>query len=303
MIDILADLGYITELKDFVKNYNQINNSNKVKMSKGIFNYVNDLKRDRIMTLFTLGRPLWAAINEKSNIIDIAKQKLITASSWNKCRNQESAALAILAARTNLFSSRVVLNYERASILVASHCATLYNINELNDSLKFRYVSEPILAEAAAQIMNETNAFAEILNIFDKVIKKAPTITDTGMIGELVAQIILLAAKDKAAFDKYNGHPNLEFKKALNSLPITVEEFFIALLGRENYKKKFPKKMMQITSSTNVLELKKAILSFSHISQKFDVMQKTGLFLDFLGRNAAGAFKKNFPLYDVSNDV
>jgi hypothetical protein len=46
------------------------------------------------------------------------------------------------------------------------------------------------------------------------------------------------------------------------------------------------------------IRIKKAVMSFSHFTQKFDVLKKDGLFNDFLGRNAAGLFKKNFPIYD-----
>ena len=84
-------------------------------------------------------------------------------------------------------------------------------------------MSEQILSEAAAYYMSQ-DTIMNILNCLFTMISTAE-IVETGKIGELVAEIILLLAKDKAASKHL-----LEFEaKGMYSRPITVQQFLIAL--------------------------------------------------------------------------
>lgn len=83
--------------------------------------------------------------------------------------------------------------------------------------------SEPILAEAAAQVMEKFNIPEWVSQYLAK------GLISKGERGELVARLLLTLAHDRAL--KPNGGPAF---KAPYSRPITVVAFLTALLGEEN---------------------------------------------------------------------
>jgi hypothetical protein len=202
------------------------------------------------------GRPLWAAKSGEWYASAKAMSMLIGGKEkWTDIpeSERESASLAILAARTNLLSNHVIVNYARSSHLVARHMAN-----------KFRYCSEPLLAEAAAHFMSNHTILRQILaSLSDLILTKASTIMAQGMICKLVAQIIMLIAKDKAAFLKYGSDEKLG--DVLHSLPITVKEYLSALLGTDNYNTHLGSKLDS--------DIQDAVISFSNFIQKLDILQ------------------------------
>jgi hypothetical protein len=252
------------------------------------------LKRLPEKSLFHLGRPIWACLyKDEPNVhfTDFAKEKLLKATKWNP--EDESAALAVLAVRTNLLYCNVILNYERANKLVSSHMGTLMEVNETNDWLTFHFISEPVLSEAAAQVMSNMVTLDLILKKLSVMIT-SPTLTATGNMGELVGQLILLRAMDKAVEKRYKAtgkseqDHNQHFKY---SLPVTVEEFLIGLVDEAHFNTHFAN-----TVSKDFLE---GLVCFSHFTQKADVLRRHGLIVDIIGSCAAGLFKPNFPRYDA----
>jgi hypothetical protein len=156
--------------------------------------------------------------------------------------------------------------------------ATVYDINETNDLIKYVYPSEPILAEAASHFMADQTILVEILTELNNLTRSKSTIrvSSARLINQLVAQIILLIAKDKAAIKKY-ASMNVSF-----STSFTIEEFLTALFGQKNYDFHFKLKLAD--------EIKHSIVSFSYFLQKLDILKAHGLIVNFIGRNAAGLF-------------
>lgn len=104
-------------------------------------------------------------------------------------------------------------------------------------------------------------------------------LNSAGNIGEVVAQIILLKA-----FDKVNS----QFKTI--SKAYTVTEFLTSLLGIDQYK--------LIQSDINK-EIKEGIICFNHFIRKEDDLNFNDVLPGFIGRAAAGQFKKGYPHFDL----
>jgi len=95
-------------------------------------------------------------------------------------------------------------------------------------------ISEPILAEAAAHYMSKSHILIDILRDLSSLLTTT-AVASLGLLGELVAEIILLAAKNKAVIDTYKKDKIAPFSR-----PITVYSFLIALMGTKNVEKIFP---------------------------------------------------------------
>lgn len=132
-------------------------------INKKLFTFI--IKLDLLRTIYCYGRLLWSSLNEaflevtkKSyfEILNLAKVKLIMANNWqDKFLDKPNASLAILASCTNILNTVVTINQNLISNLIARYMATLFNTNPSCSVLSFRYVSEPILAEAACHFMSD----------------------------------------------------------------------------------------------------------------------------------------------------
>jgi hypothetical protein len=154
-----------------------------------------------------------------------------------------------------------------------------------------RYVSEPILADVAAGFMTDKSCLLDILKLLNDLIAQT-MLSSTGSIGELVAQLILLIGKDQAAHNEFKDKENIVF---LHSKSITVKSYLTALVGQHNYN-------TYIRSLVSP-DFCSGLISFSHFTQKLDILKKDDLIRDFFGRNAACMFKQNFPIYDATIPV
>ena len=260
-------------------------------INKRIFTFISKL--DLLRTIYCYGRPLWSSLSEAFlevtkntyfEVFNLAKVKLIMANNWqDKFLDKPNASLAILASCTNILNTVVVINQNLISNLIARYMATLFNTNENCSVLSFRYVSEPILAEAACHFMSDDKILGEILDCFSVMISKSELIS-TGLMGELVTEILLLKAHNLAALE------NKSIKNFLFSRPITVAQFMQSLIGESNFEDKFKHNLKPRTLN--------AILAFNHFIEKLDVLKQNDLLKDFIGRCAAGRFKFGFPKYD-----
>lgn len=86
--------------------------------------------------------------------------------------------------------------YEAAQMesrLVAGHVRVAYSVLQHREYMRAGAPSEPILAEAAAQVMSERNPLRYLSGFLDK------GLVNKGERGELVARLLLILAHDRAA--------------------------------------------------------------------------------------------------------
>jgi hypothetical protein len=314
MTDALSDPSYSDQLQGFANMYAlEKEKQEPRKTSPGIFAFFSDQERCRFSTLFRLGRPAWATMRDIHNT-DVVKDRLVGTDNelLETYRFDQTIALVVLATRTNLFNSFLAVDHELACELVRKHLATVYEWSEETNGMCIGYVSEPIVAEAAAQVMSDTMFLINTLIALNKKVRETTLRRSEWEIAELCAQIVLLVAKDRAAVAKY-GKPVKYYGKeerattpetkqykltaAAHSLPVTVAEFLTALFGPVNYQKHLEPNLDE--------NIREAVVNFSHFVHKCDILQANGLILNFLGRNAAGVFldepKEEAGIYGVYN--
>ena len=157
--------------------------------------------------------------------------------------------------------------------------ATCIEVSADRRSLFIGYPSEPVLAVAAANFMNDPNALPDILDALISGSKSGEV--EAGYRGEQVARIIILLARDEAAKKKYPNNP-LALAK-----PVTVYEFLSQLIGSGN--------MNDIRSATGKQlepEVLNALITMTHFVPLTYIPDSTDLSL-MLHRCAAAVMKRN----------
>lgn len=233
-----------------------------------LYKYLID--RNPNNSLFLLGRPLWASLiqAESRDTVSLAAKKLIGASDWTSLKNAKdklAAALAILSTRTTITPK---LTLSATNQLVSKNMATIYAVDR--SSFLFRYVSEPILAEASANILKRESTFIEVVKSVNDFLQSASSLDSLGAIGEFVSQILLLKAFDRIS-DKTSCKFITNLKKFfyliydfIDSKPRTLEEFLKSLVGETNFKKYFYKDSVCLVQE----ELLKGLVCFTHFIKK-----------------------------------
>ncbi|CAG8670090.1 3660_t:CDS:2, partial [Paraglomus brasilianum] len=141
--------------------------------------------------LFALGRPLW-------DLLKPAEQKLlvlgggITVPNWLK-----KPALAVLSSRISL---DITAESHVSSELVAGFMGICVHVSEDQHQLLAFYPSEPILAEAAASLMQCERVFGKLLSFLLDALQTG--YVKPGYCGELVAHLLLTIAWDQATKNK-----------------------------------------------------------------------------------------------------
>lgn len=143
--------------------------------SEGCFD-TNFLKeRDPYTSLFYYGRPLWGSLlsqgYDNDGVLYLAKAKLICSSlQISKIEDDRYyACLAVFASLTDLLISS---KSDCESKLVAKYMSTLVNIYEADESkgvktqFSVRYLNEPILAQAANEILRDKAEFDIAIKCF-----------------------------------------------------------------------------------------------------------------------------------------
>jgi hypothetical protein len=268
----------------FTDNLIQNDYANKLKQYKGsrIFDYDFLKNRDPYLTLFRLGRPLWASLLNvnygNAEVLALAKKKLIFQEHGIWDPNDDKQALSVLMSRTTLQISQR-LSY--GSELIAKHMCTLYYMDKNLQDLEFRYFSEPILAEAAAQITGPAEVQADVLEKLNDILAQM-SLNQMGSVGEIASELILLSACDAVNKEKS--------EKSLYSSSVTVNDFLEKLVGQDSYKK--------MTSKIK-LEMLEGLVSFTHFIRRIDVLTLPNVIEHFIGRAAACQFKNNTPKLDL----
>ena len=295
-IDHVAQFGKKSLVKyvNKLRSYASVSEQNRTTVS--LCDFIR--QRDPYESIYLYGRPLWISYTNDQDVLKWAQSKLIrhtfgtdgelvkekeepTQLEYGKKLTDRS--LAIIASRTTLFNGFSVTNSRLACNLVNSYMATLCHISDDGSQLDFRYVSEPILAEAGAKLMRKWPFQMESLvkRLVEATSAATPIIKNTGEIGELVVEFILLAAKDSADF--------LKGEQAASS-PVTVREFLVALVGEENYKTHF-----RVSD-----DFSKGLVAFNHFRKMFmGDLSRSSIVMDFLGRCAAGKLPTNFAIVDL----
>eukprot|EP01119_Soliformovum_irregulare_P016271 TRINITY_DN4686_c0_g1_i3.p1 TRINITY_DN4686_c0_g1~~TRINITY_DN4686_c0_g1_i3.p1 ORF type:complete len:677 (-),score=68.56 TRINITY_DN4686_c0_g1_i3:911-2941(-) len=170
--------------------------------------------------ILLLGRPLWKSMHRMGDpvtaLIDFAKLKLRCNQEWNHM-NQVERRPALIALACSRFALEVAPKAKFASTLVARSMATCLWISDSRENLYVTYPPEPVLAEAAAQEMEKSDVFVEVISEVVKSLFVGDL--NLGAVGELNARILLSRAYDQIVRDKSKGSAVYSIES------VTTEEF------------------------------------------------------------------------------
>lgn len=330
---------YFAELDKVYSN----NLDNKTPESKNPLLYQWVLTRNPLETFFRLGRPLWASYPSGSNICQIAELKLLHPDTTRDKHNQVSSpvefgrflsnTLAVLGARIDFLIRFINPSYGTACELIDKCMGTLVDLNQDLGQVTLRYVSEPILAHAAASYMSNENILKVVLEKFIQYIDRNNTWLSTGEIGELAAQLILLIANDKARVQDVNmdlDDDELQNKDALeeseevvddesdqesdHEMELSTDEEVESSEALDESDEQIRAKpltvktfLIALLGSDNYQKVsswipdgvQEGLVCFNHFIKKVDDLSMQDVFYDFIGRNAAGSFRDCFPGIDL----
>eukprot|EP01033_Poteriospumella_lacustris_P018116 gene18116-13000_t len=138
-------------------------------------------------------------------MVDFAGKKLMHRRNWEQIQrpspenydDAEAAKLAILGCRLFLSTTSAL----RKQLLVRQHMATCMGISKDGKDVVISYQSEPLLAEAAAQLMLKDGALLSLLETMCEMALRGVLVLPLGKgeVGELVVCLALLRAFDKAS--------------------------------------------------------------------------------------------------------
>jgi hypothetical protein len=181
-------------------------------------------------------------------LIEFAQQKLAGS---NKIAGNRNAELAALSVRLSLeFEPRRDASREKENSLVEGHMRVAYSVPIHREYMRSGYSSEPILAEAAAEMMKKFDVLAALVDVTSNgLIQK-------GELGELVGRTLLMRAHDKAIRTE-------ELPQC--SSPIPLKAFLVALFGQDATEKIWASEACNIVkSNTFGDEFKDARVHFTH---------------------------------------
>lgn len=211
-------------------------------------------REEKLARVLSFGRPMWLAYyfedpceNLKLRIYDaikFAKQKLSYVLNREDNLNKDS----ILASMAVRFGINGIMDHTLASTFMSSYLGTCVYIGTDRLRMLVQYVPEPIVAEAASQIIHgramededwdysvDSSTFANYLELFGEKLTRG--LVDVGDLGELLARVVLSLAYDYAHITLSQiGSDNL-FTDS-----ISLKTFLNVLLPksyRDSWKKKF----------------------------------------------------------------
>jgi hypothetical protein len=149
------------------------------------------LNRNVMKLFFSMGRPLWSSVDIE-NALNLAITKI---SNGNKSSMESLISLLLCRADLNVVPSSVLCRN-----LVKSHMAVVYNISTDSRNMKIGYPSEPALALAARNILQDKKSRkAAFSALFEFLQRRA---IDKGRISETIIEHFLLFAIDDVAQDQ-----------------------------------------------------------------------------------------------------
>ena len=247
--------------------------------------------RDEAKKSYLLGRPLWKSVNEDlEGLLNFAEAKLL------RCQDDNELAFtsSLFAARTSM----AITNFQLATDIVANGMAVLTSVSANRQTIMCRYVGEPILQDAARRKMKsptDPSVYEKSLdNLYEVFFTNQ---VDAGAIGEIVAEILLLDAFDRAQDLKYDQ--KIDDPSCWKyELAVTVEEFLHQLC---------PDRAGEILSRMEA-RLKTGKILFSKFHQINCLTKQMKLFTmdtieEFLIHRCAFSFRKSFPGIDQAIPV
>jgi hypothetical protein len=234
--------------------------------------------------LFHLGRPLWGSYLDANTsslplpakldrVLELAKFKLSNTKSTNYSKiTDEKVLFSLFQLRARMYMAP---NLEYANEMTADYMATLVDISPDRETLRVDYPSDPVMCEAAADIMNLQGFPTEtmFMEVKDLVIKG---LVSGGLKGEVMAKYIFLAAFDSTC-KRLNKEISIEFTR-----PLTVHKFLKTLTGSD----KIEKELAPQVSKEKLDQLLKGTLMFNHFIT-VDYTPKMTNMKDFFLRGAA----------------
>jgi hypothetical protein len=258
------------------------------------------------------GRPGWAALYKASNkgnngaydvknLISLAKVKLMggyDVTQWppkSKRGNElvavgdellETFRIALLSRRALV---RIGMMSQLARNMVASCMGICLGVSDKLESMLVDSLSEPILSEASARIINEYCLWHELLEALLVAMRYGAV--ETGRLGELAAWILFAIGWDAACRAK-----DTSMFPTYTRADVTLQDLLSALLGSvPEVELQRPLKSMKTRQSTDVYtedkekayveELLQRRVCFTHVIQ----LQKNGLSMPNLKMTASRA--------------
>ncbi|CAG8638432.1 1329_t:CDS:2 [Paraglomus occultum] len=247
---------------------------------------------------FQYGRPLWGALLSPSSdaegfnpecIIELAMDKLIGGKSFIHWKTEAQTKISIMEALA-IFGPRLCIDIvpqsRFTSHLIANYLYICLNISEDRECITTSMPTEPVLAEAAARMMNDPNvSLAELINQLSSALKKG--VVEAGYHGELTARLLLLRAWDDCIKKK---HPRGADVGNDYSRFVTMDEFLKSLLAESIYRKIEDRLKEQVKFTGT--KFGEAYIRFTHfINITYTPSRK--IFGDALIRGVAFSCKRN----------
>lgn len=179
---------------------------------------------------------MWHALEpvHRDSILEFAQEKLIGAQVRGLRTLKESAQIAMVSVRLllDIEPARVVSRRMDES-LVASHMRIAFSVPHHHEFMRTGTPSEPILAKAAALLMNhkafvrDAGSFSATLGVLNEIFESG--FSAKGELGELVGRLLDIAAMDAAARARAGS--------ADYGVPITVVEYLQQLVPLGDHRK------------------------------------------------------------------
>ena len=158
-----------------------------------------DSKVKDLACLLTLGRPLWFA---SLNIDRVPRESTVWLALIRDLVEFAATKMCYTSAKhpslLPLACCRVPLNISPTSrlaqTLVAEQMALCMHVSEDRSSMMVRYASEPVMAEASAMKTLDDGKRAAVVEVIHTSITKSEV--NVGYVGEVVAELLLLYARD-----------------------------------------------------------------------------------------------------------
>ncbi|KAG9089296.1 hypothetical protein FS749_001444 [Ceratobasidium sp. UAMH 11750] len=229
---------------------------------------LQEVCKPRFMVRF--GRPLfWTRYESgdsevKGTIVSFARAKL--AGTQDGTLN-DNGQLAVLGARIGLSFDRSRMEARlKEDRLIEGHMRVAFSVPEHREYIYADALSEPILAEAGAQLMHMNEMWDEFPRVLFDWCNRG--LIDKGERGELLARLLLTKAHDhiiRLISPELRPPPGF-------TRPILLSHFLEALVGEENKDKIFSARPNNVPNGLTLAEsvLGKARLNFTHWAKAGD---------------------------------
>lgn len=221
----------------------------------------------------------------KEDIVDFAVHKLLCKSSYEELVQQAKSEEERNQPDLAVLDTRLLLSFDihepnaemMQQALVRSHMRILYSVPSDRQSSYSGYSSEPILAEAAAHVMN-TRVFGQ-----SHALKTLGNHTASGLIlkgerGELVARLILILAIDEAHRTCFGLPPPDGTRAVYYSRAVPVGTFLRALLAEDQWQRVRVARPDNMPGETLEDVFKNAKVRFTHFARAGDARDADSLF-------------------------